>query len=264
MKKIFLLLTLATMVLASCGKDKEEDNLVQKILGKWMLTEVNGRTLPTNEKVVITFVSDTEGYISASRVVNNENHLMWTNHVPGQVEVEGKTISMFGSLNKTTSFTSIVEVSSISSTEVKGKMKYTVYKNGESQYQTESTVCWTKVEKDFGNDILGTWEGHVTSSEGSEYDDGELHRWEYLPDGSYIYYHKDENGEWVANINDLSEYFVDGPLLCTRWRNTGEEEYNHEWWEIASLENGVMNWTALRQREDGSTYTATFSMTRIQ
>ena len=60
-------------------------------------------------------------------------------------------------------------------------------------------------------------------------------------------------------------YFVDGTLLCTRWRNTGDNEVEHrEWWEIASIENGVMNWTALRQRDDGSTYTTTFSMTKVQ
>lgn len=26
----------------------------------------------------------------------------------------------------------------------------------------------------------------------------------------------------------------------------------------------MMNWTALRQREDGSTYTATFQMTKVE
>ena len=34
------------------------------------------------------------------------------------------------------------------------------------------------------------------------------------------------------------------------------------WWEIESIKDGVMKWTALRMREDGTTYTATFSMTK--
>jgi len=35
-------------------------------------------------------------------------------------------------------------------------------------------------------------------------------------------------------------------------------------WEIASVENGKMKWTALRQKEDGSTYTTTFEMTKVK
>lgn len=33
---------------------------------------------------------------------------------------------------------------------------------------------------------------------------------------------------------------------------------------IASISGGVMNWTALRKRTDGTTYTATFQMTKVQ
>lgn len=36
------------------------------------------------------------------------------------------------------------------------------------------------------------------------------------------------------------------------------------WWEIESIKDGVMKWTALRMREDGTTYTATFSMTNMK
>ena len=33
---------------------------------------------------------------------------------------------------------------------------------------------------------------------------------------------------------------------------------------IESIQDGVMKWKALRQREDGSTYTATFQMTKVE
>lgn len=36
------------------------------------------------------------------------------------------------------------------------------------------------------------------------------------------------------------------------------------WWEIESIKDGVMKWTVLRMREDGTTYTATFSMTNMK
>jgi hypothetical protein len=129
-------------------------------------------------------------------------------------------------------------------------------------FSLDDTVRYAKVNVDYSEAILGTWEGKVTSSEGSEYDDGELHRWEYKADGTYVYYVKDGDN-WVPYAtNTLNEYFVDGTLLCTRWIDNEKE--NREWWEIASIKDGVMKWKALRQKEDGSTYTATFEMKKVQ
>ncbi len=65
--------------------------------------------------------------------------------------------------------------------------------------------------------------------------------------------------------DEYANYFVDGILLCTRWKNAGEgQEENREWWEIESIKDGVMKWKALRMREDGTTYTATFEMIKVQ
>lgn len=36
------------------------------------------------------------------------------------------------------------------------------------------------------------------------------------------------------------------------------------WWEIESIKDGVMKWTALCMHEDGTTYIATFSMTKMK
>ncbi len=58
----------------------------------------------------------------------------------------------------------------------------------------------------------------------------------------------------------MNEYFVDGNLLCTRWME-GDEE-NREWWE-STIDGDKMSWTALREDENGKTFTATFKMTRV-
>lgn len=79
MKKVLFTLALAAILLASCGKDNENDNIAQKMIGKWMTSEINGRTATTNEKVVYTFESDTQGYLSASGVDFTEDHPKWTN-----------------------------------------------------------------------------------------------------------------------------------------------------------------------------------------
>lgn len=258
------MLALVSMVFVSCGKDEKNDNLSEQMIGKWMLTRVNGHAVPTNEKVVYTFESTTQGYLSASRVDYSEEMPKWANHMPCDVEVNGAEVVMYGSFNKTTSIVAEIKVKSISGSEMMTETKYTFYHNGEPLYVSEGEMQWSKVTVDYSGDILGKWEGRATS-ESSEFDDGEPHQWEYLADGNYIYYFLDADSNWTSNVNEFAQYFVDGTLLCTRWRNSGEgEEENREWWEIASIENGVMNWTALRQREDGTTYTATFSMTKVQ
>ncbi len=58
--------------------------------------------------------------------------------------------------------------------------------------------------------------------------------------------------ESVTN-RELQNYFVDGTLLATRWKNIGEDELREWWEEIASLGGGEMQWTALRQNPDGTT-----------
>lgn len=72
-----------------------------------------------------------------------------------------------------------------------------------------------------------------------------------------------EDGEWKADPGYLSTYFVDGPLLCTIWQDSADSEILGENWEIVSIKNGVMKATALRVRADGSTYTATFELTKV-
>ena len=73
---------------------------------------------------------------------------------------------------------------------------------------------------------------------------------------------KNSGGEWVPSANTLNEYFVNGTLLCTRWIDNDQE--HREWWEVASLKNGVMKWKALRQKDDGTTYNATFEMKKVE
>ena len=62
-----------------------------------------------------------------------------------------------------------------------------------------------------------------------------------------------------------SNYFVAGNLLCSRWKNVGEgKEEQREWWKIESLENGVMKMISKGQNADGTTYTDTFEMKKVE
>ena len=234
-------------------------NLAETIIGKWMVAELDGQPCPTNLKAVITFLSPTKAYGSLSDFYSES----WNNQTSADVVINGNNVTLTAFENEHTKHVTETVIYSITDNEMILKSDWKVYVDGEvvinEVYDKERYI---RIADDFQDAIVGTWEGKVTS-EDDEHTDGELHRWEYKADGTYVYYSQ-ENGEWKAGADHMSDYFVDGTLLCTRWQHTADSEELREWWEIESIENGVMKWTALRMREDGSTYTATFEMTKVQ
>ena len=235
-------------------------NLSEKILGKWMIAERDGIVLPTNKKMVITFVSATKAYVSTSRDSQSEVDPMWVNMIEADVTISSNKVTL--SFHPDEHNTSVHEltITAIDATEFSANEKVSVTIDGKAVISKENGVCFTRVNRDYNEAVLGTWEGKVTSSEGSEFDDGQEHRWQYNADGTYVYYVKDGD-DWVPSDNTLNEYFVDGTLLCSRWIDQGQE--NREWGEI-TINGNKMNWTALRENPDGTTFTATFEMTKVE
>ena len=231
-------------------------NVAEKITGKWMVAEIEGQPCPTNWKTVLTFVSPTQAYGSLSDYYS----LSWNERVEGDVEINGNNVSIVSQDGNTKNVFDCT-VLSISNTEMVISSDWNVYVDGKSvQHEVYGKERYERITYDYKDAIIGMWEGVSTGAEGSEFDDGENHRWEYMTDGTFNYFRK-VNGQWQISDDDYADYFVDGTLLCTRWKNAGEgQEERREWWEIESIEDGVMKWKALRQREDGSTYTATFEM----
>ncbi len=265
MKKVFLALAAAAMIFVGCSKDDDKtiDNLAEKIIGKWITTDIDGHAELTNNKSVITILSASQALISISRA-NLPDNQGWVSHLNASVAIDGNKVTITGQLNEHITIVYEITVSSISDTHMEGTFKHSTLRNGEV-ITTNGPIGmrWEKITTDYAQAILGMWEGMSTGEEGSEFDDGENHRWEYLMDGTFNYFRK-VNGQWQISDDDYADYFVAGNLLCTRWKNAGAGNEEHrEWWEIESIENGVMRWKALRQREDGTTYTATFQMERV-
>ena len=238
--------------------DIPASGLAENIIGKWMVEELNGQPCPTNWKTVLTFVSPTKAYGSLS----DFSTPMWNVKVLADVKIDGNKVNV---INTDGNIRQVLDCTILSITDKDLLMSsdWNVYEDGVKIYQeVYGKERYDRIIADYSQDILGTWEGKVTSSE-DEHTDGELHRWEYKADGTYVYYSK-ENDEWKAGNDVMADYFVDGILLCTRWKQTADSKELREWWEIESIKDGVMKWTALRMREDGTTYTATFEMTKVQ
>ncbi len=274
------------------------NEVAQNMLGKWIVAERNNAAVPTNDKAVITFNSLSAGELSLS--ISDD---AWYHAQAVDVTLNDNLLVILNQKDENNSVTMNLYVTNINQNELEASFWRVEVKDGQTvngkhhdgsapaggegapttdgegapttdgegvpsasrKHVTAHSYVdrYERVTVDYSQAILGVWEGISTGSQGSQYDDGEMHRWEYLQDGTFRYYNK-VDGQWVLNNDAYAEYFVDGTLLCTRWKNNGDDKKEQrEWWEIESIENGVMKWTALRKNADGSTYTASFEMKKV-
>lgn len=245
------------MVINVMVKANPIDNLTQKLQGKWVLSESEEVPLPTDDKLVYTFLSATKAVSSCSR------EGVWSPKLEHSVEMDGNTVLLTSHPEEGVTLINRLYVGSITATEMDASWQRTVIRDGKvTEVSKPQYLTSKKVEADFSQSILGLWEGQITSGQ-NPYDDGKKHRWEYKSNGTFVYYNQ-ADGQWVPEGGSLSEYFVDGNLLCTRWKVPGNEAEYREWWEIKSLENGTMIWTALRRNADGSARTESFTLTKVE
>ena len=259
------ILICGTSVFMACSSNEDtpvpqpDINLAEKIVGKWMTAELDGKPCPTNLKTVVTFDSPTKAYGSLSDFYSKS----WNDEVEADVKIDGNKVKMTAKEDDHTTHVLNVTVSSITDEDMVLSSEWTVLVDGKEAYhEVYEEERWVRVTKDYESAFLGTWEGKVTRDLGDPTND-EVHRWECMAAGNYAFYDLVDN-KWVEAPHYLADYFVDGTLLCTRWQDTKNSEELREWWEIESIKDDVMKATALRVREDGSTYTASFQMTRVQ
>ena len=265
MKKLIGLIIALTLGISVCvcGSETETQEVTQEqieenIIGSWIVADRKGRPALTNEKGVFTFISPTRAYVSASFNARPELDSHWIDLSEAEVDITGSKVTLTRPVNENTIMVDELSISNINDTEKQGSLIVKSIEDGEETIITEEPIRLVKVNDDYSEEILGTWEGHCTS-EDSVFDDGQEHRWEFKDDGTYVYYVKDGDN-WITTEDALGDYFVAGNLLCGRWLK-GETE-NREWWEI-TIDGDTMNWTALREGEDGNTFTATFEMTKV-
>ena len=275
MKKIMnwmlaTILICGASVFTSCTSNDDNPatpdlNVAEKIIGRWMTADMYGQPAVTNDKMVYNFISTTQAFLSASFSKHPEAGSPWIALEEADVVVNGNRVTITCHPSQNSTSVQEFNITSINDNELYANAKITVKNNGHVVLSEEGPLRLVKVTVDYSADIFGMWEGRSTGTAGSKFDDGEEHRWEYLLDGTFNFFLKDVDGLWQISDDDYADYFVAGNLLCTRWKNAGEGNEEHrEWWEIESIKDGVMKWKALRQREDGTTYTATFEMKKIE
>ena len=226
----------------------------EAIIGKWMTAELNGKPFLTNDKFVYTFLNTTSAYMSAS--VTEE---VWHDQTSLDAKIKDNVITL-SKQDEHKSMTIEMTVTSINANEMHADVKGTLTVDGVVTHTINDHFLYEKVKEHYRKPIRGMWEGRRISGGTTEY-----HRWEYFEDGTFNFYRKVGDDQWIKVQDEFADYFVDGRLLCTRWKNVGEgtQEYR-EWWEIRSIENDTMIWTALRLNELGDRYVESFVMTKVQ
>jgi len=230
------------------------------IRGKWMSKEINGKPFLTDDKGVYTFLTTTSARMSSS--VNSRPELgdLWHDNSELAVNITGNVVTLSHQLDEHKNMIIKMAVTSINANEMHADVHATLMVDGAVAGSVNDHILYEKIKENYRQSIRGLWEGRRTAGGSTEY-----HRWEYLEDGHYNFYRKVGEDQWVKVEDEFAEYFVDGRLLCTRWKNAGQSTVeNREWWEIRSIENDAMIWTALRQNDLGEQYVESFTMYKVQ
>ena len=254
----------SSTVFTSCSNDDNSvdpaKNLSEKIIGKWMIADLDGKPALTNKKNVTTFVSDTKAIGSSSRETRSGN--VWSDFEEFDVQIDGNKMYLTKLLEDGSTMIRTYLVHYINEYEMIFNLKKTFIREDGTGGPRAEDVRYVRINRDYKKNVLGLWECKGLKG-GETYNDGN-DRLEFFDDGTYNYWRKNEAGEWesVTSTREFQNYFVDGILLCTRWKNIGEDELR-EWWEIKSLKGDKMQWKALRQNEDGSTFEQTMDWERV-
>ena len=231
--------------------------------GRWMIADLDGKSALTGRKAVYDFVSSEKAYMNASYQPRAELGTQWIDRMEIDVAVSDGKMTLTNTPDEHTKVVEEYTFTAVGADEFTADRRLTITVDGAATLDEETPVRLVRVKDDYSAAVLGTWQG-VRTTEKAMYGNVENHHWEFKADGTYVFSMKNPDGQWIPTEDDYSYYFVAGRLLCTRWKNAGEgKEETREWWEIDSIENGVMRWSALCQNDDGSTYTATFEMTKV-
>jgi len=229
-----------------------ESVIKEKIVGKWKGATQDGTELTTNGRTVLTFNADGTRTVSTSRFESNTNEYLFRNKQSGTYAIEGSQLKNYLDTNDGYDV-AIYNIDVIDDSQLAMTMQ---------NLNPGRKSVYKRVTADYSEDIIGLWE--VTEMTGEETYNDDNARLAFLADGTYRYYRKDDAGEWqLVSTRDVEDYIVDGDWVATRWQEAGGE-MKFEWWDIDEIKDGQMKWSALREREDGTRFTTTFTWRKVE
>jgi len=228
-----------------------ESVIKEKIIGKWKGITQDGAELTTNVRTVLTFNADGTRTVSTSRFESNTNEYLFRNKQSGTYTIEGSQLKNYLDTNDGYDV-AIYNIDVIDDSQLAMTMQ---------NLNPGRKSVYKRVTADYSEEIIGLWE--VTGMTGEETYNDDNARLAFLADGTYKYYRKSDAGDWqLVSTREVEEYNLDGDWLATRWQEK-DGEMNYEWWDINEIKDGKMKWSALREREDGTRFTTTFTWKKV-
>ena len=228
-----------------------ESVIKEKIIGKWKGITQDGAELTTNVRTVLTFNADGTRTVSTSRFESNTNEYLFRNKQSGTYAIQGSQLKNYLDTNDGYDV-AIYNIDVIDDSQLAMTMQ---------NLNPGRKSVYKRVTADYSEDIIGLWE--VTEMTGEETYNDDNARLAFLADGTYKYYRKSDAGDWqLVSTREVEEYNLDGDWLATRWQEK-DGEMNYEWWDINEIKDGKMKWSALREREDGTRFTTTFTWKKV-
>lgn len=259
MKKTFSILAIALTMLALTGCEPDnklsQDEIMNNLVGTWKLAALEGKDCPTNNKFVITYEQNGTRFSSASQYFSTLGKWVWAVKTQGYYFVSDGELVEYNQTNSAHFSVEAIDKHQMDLHETKA-----IIDGKDMPLDLQQRYVRISDDNTMDRDIVGLWEGLAMTGD-STHGDAD-HRWRYNDDGTYVYYIHGEGDSWIPGDNKMNEYNIHGDWLATRWTESNDVT-NYEWWDVDYIRDGVMQWSALRTRDDGSTFVATFTLKRV-
>lgn len=255
-------------VFTSCSSNDDNagnDNaLAEKVMGKWMLIDSDGQAVITDRVSVYTFAKEGSALKAYFSIAMAESQT-WLLRQQADVAVGNGSLTLTSRLaNGSTAVVQMTDVS-VSGSELTLTAKTTISVDGrEAATYGPRREHFTRVNADYkAEDLIGTWDGYYACDDPA-YNKPDPHQAVFRADGSCNYYYAVEGGGYRLDPTVYSKYFVDGSLLSLCWLDFGEgEREKYENWEILSVTREKIISRAFHKRPDGTIYTETYHLTKV-
>ncbi|MFC2118897.1 hypothetical protein ACFLTI_08780 [Bacteroidota bacterium] len=250
-KTLVGIIIIATTFFMACDKE-EKNNYNEDIKGVWITFSKDNIEMETNNK----FLMDIDQYQDyAIGIYNPEGDDKWIVNRDYEYYFDDNKLYMNGTSHDGLLYELIFNIIRLDNSE----FEYSVDLLSIAGIVIDEpfTYISKKSVNNFEDEIIGLWE--EISKDGV---DQTTARWEYNNDNTFIYSYK-ENDVWIEKVDNDGEYYVYGDFMASIFTNnilTAEEKRQCECWEIVSISDNIMEWTALR--EDG--VVATYRMRRVE
>ena len=175
MKKMYVWVMAA--ILAICGANmftsctsnddnpsQPENNLAEKLIGKWIYTEADGQKVETSESSVTTFVME-GSTLKAYTSISLKDYGIWACKQPTDVTLNGNKITLTMQVGDITTVEEMTNIT-VNGDDLQYTSNYKILQNGEviTKLDPYQLHC-SKVHDDYSQIIIGRCEGTITSDE---------------------------------------------------------------------------------------------------